>query len=270
MPIFYGPRFRLDTATPLAQLIVDEFHRQNSDRPAEHSLEKNGKSNAIEQYIAGKVVDFGITANGLCKYCSVFNMDVSSMQPKPSYKLDKTIKKLIKSNDEYSKIITSLNVSNERVDQDEEAYSISLVKAIFKHLPNLSNLSIRNVHVKEFESSIENCTGLKNVELVNNNLRELPENWPPITQLVVDNNPITSVPANLFCIESLRSLVLNRLNIESLPDGWLSMCTDNVCNIRSIRITQTRLKLLPEDLIIGNRSLEQLVFQGLSEILKFS
>jgi hypothetical protein len=267
IPVFYSLKFRLEKTTPLAQLILEEFHKK-FDQMDEDFLELN-KSNPVEEYILGKVMDFDINSNGMCKYCDIFNLDIDEMQLKPGYKIDKLIKKLIKSNDEYSKIITSLNIINDGVHaaniftEEDEAYSISLVKSIFKHLPNLSNLSIQNVRIKEIDSSIEDCKNLKNIELSNNNLNELPENWPPITQIIIDNNPLKSIPTNLFCIESLRSLVLNRLNIESLPDEWLQMCADNICSIRSIRITQTRLKKLPEDLIVGNRSLEQLIFQGL-------
>jgi hypothetical protein len=274
IPVFYSLKFRLEKTTPLSQLILEEFHKRFCNTGGEFS--EINKSNPIEEYIFSKVMDFGINSNGMCKYCGIFNLNIDDMQLKPGYKIDKLIKKLIKSNDEYSKLITSLNIVNSGANalnvsnEEDEVYSISLMKSIFKNLPNLSNLSIQNIRIKEIESSIEECTNMKNIELLNNDLSDLPENWPPITQIIIDNNPLKTIPPNLFCIESLRSVVLNRLNIESLPDGWLQMCADNICSIRSIRITQTKLRKLPEDLIVGNRSLEQLIFQGLYKDLVYT
>ena len=269
LPIFYSLRCRLEKNTSPANLIIDQFHR-NYDIYDEENIPTNSETfynysskkqiDQVEDYIQKKVLENGINSTGLCKFCSTFNIDLSNLSLKPGYKIDKLIKKLVKANEEYSKIITSLNISNFS-NSEPDNFTVSLNKNIFKHLPNLSNLSIRNVNIKVLET--RECFNLKNIEFVNNNLTDLPNEMPLITQIIVDNNPIKKIPENLFAIESLRSLILSRLNIEDLPDGWLTLCTDNICNIRSVHIAQTKLRLLPNDLIVGNKSLEQLIFQGI-------
>ena len=113
------------------------------------------------------------------------------------------------------------------------------------------------------------CKNLKNIELVNNKLTELQSELfdplMPLSQFIIDNNPINEIPAGLFKVESLTSIILSRLNIEKLPENWVED-TDSV-NIKSVQIVQTRLSMLPNDLIIANKSLEQLIFQGVHLIV---
>lgn len=259
MPVFFESRCRLERSTPVIQYIIEAFAKEKT----------NKTSGQIEEYIMSKAKLYGIDQGGLCKFCGVLNLNAADIRQTQT-RVDKFIKKTLKSNDEYSKIITSLKLvdSEYELTQDSGLKShVSLTNSIFKHLPNLSILSVQDVRIKELEDSIQGCPNMKQIELVNNDLKELPNNFPPLTQVVIDNNPLKTVPTNLFCIESLRSLVLNRLNIDSLPDNWLELCVDNICNIRSIHISQTNLRKLPDDLILGSKSLQQLTFQGVHLIL---
>ena len=63
-------------------------------------------------------------------------------------------------------------------------------------------------------------------------------------------------------MQSLRSLNISRLNITSLPDGWLGQEVDAI-GIRSLNVSQTKLTFLPRDLIRENINLEQITFQGI-------
>lgn len=149
---------------------------------------------------------------------------------------------------------------------------ISLDKNLLKRLPNLSSISLKNVKIGEMDDSIGKCKSLRNVELVNNGVSKLAADlFPsdsPLTQIIIDNNPLVDVPPSLFCVENLRCLVLTRLSLEILPDGWFSDLMPEI-NIRCIHVAQTKLTRLPKDLILFNsKSLEQLTFQGFCFKLK--
>ena len=170
--------------------------------------------------------------------------------------------------------------------QQQQQYKISLNKSLLKRLPNLSNLTIKNVPVTDIDSWIGKCKSLRNIELVNNNLKKLPADLFPITtdtnintnvnnnndepplsasnltQIIVDNNPLVEIGSSLFCLESLRCIVLKRLSLEQLPDNWFGEHLPEI-RVRMIHVAQTKLTRLPKDLIIYNStSLEQLTFQG--------
>ena len=143
---------------------------------------------------------------------------------------------------------------------------ISFNKSLLKRLPNLSSITCKNVQIIEMDSSIGKCKSLRSMHLVNNGLTKLlAELFTPdssLTQVIIDNNPLIEVPSSLFSLESLRCIVLTRLSLEELPDGWFSDLTPEI-NVRTIHVAETKLKRLPKDLILNNSSsLEQLTFQG--------
>ena len=240
-------------------------------------------SQMIWDFIRQKIENFGINSlDGQCKFCGVFNINLSNFALKKGTSLNKFMQKSIKSTDEYSKIVTSIRLHDEEdkyladqnsSDQDDKI-SISLNKKLFKHFPNLVNLTLKNLKITELDDSINRCAYLKNIEFINNHLKELPESLfnettPLLDQIIIDNNPLTSLPYSIFTIDSLKSIVLSRLNIEALPENWLDKITNeaNATNLRSIHISQTRLKYLPKDLLSANPCLEQLTFQGVNLIL---
>lgn len=219
------------------------------------------------------MIDFGFTQSGVCKYCSLLNLDLDKLGLNPGTNLDKYFKKSIKSNDEYAKIITTLQIQDTLpANFKQDAFnSLTLNKNLLVYLPNLSNVSIKNVKINQIDEEINKLASLKNIELVNNCLVELKHGLftvnMPLTQMIIDNNPIQSIPASLFQVESLRSIIVNRLRIENLPDDWYAELSPEIF-VRSIHIAQTKLRSLPRDLIVHNASsLEQLTFQGVHLIL---
>ena len=282
LPLFYSLKYRLSKAFPLKELIAEECLKYTNEKDAEENDSSKANLEKIENYIRDKIEEFGISSNGQCKYCSVFNISLASFVLKKS-SLDKFMLKSIKANDEYSKIITSIRIIHDddnilsrkyqESDKQQQKLSVSLNKSLLKHLPNLTNLQIKNVKINELDESISECKALRNIEFVNNQLSELPENLfndtTPISQIIIDNNPIKSVPCSLFCIDSLSSIVLSRLNVETLPENWLEKMS-NEGSLRSIHIAQTKLKYLPRDLVVGYPFLEKLTLQGISYSVFFS
>ena len=178
--------------------------------------------------------------------------------------------KKIETNKEYSKIITSIKLQVD--DKERDKQSISLCNNLLDNLPNIGNISIKNIKINQIDSSINKCLNLRNIELIQNDLKQFPSNLfkeienCSLQQIIIDNNPLTELPVDLFLMQSLRSIVLTRLNIKELPDKWLNDDI-NISGIRSVYISNTKLKTLPTDLITGNYSLEQLTFQGVNLIL---
>lgn len=222
----------------------------------------------VDDYIRERINEFEISSNGLCKYCNMFNINLINDPTLES--LDSLLLKKIETNKEYSKIITSIKLQVD--DKERDKQSISLCNNLLDNLPNIGNISIKNIKINQIDSSINKCLNLRNIELIQNDLKQFPSNLfkeienCSLQQIIIDNNPLTELPVDLFLMQSLRSIVLTRLNIKELPDKWLNDDI-NISGIRSVYISNTKLKTLPTDLITGNYSLEQLTFQGVNLIL---
>lgn len=240
----------------------------------------------IQNYMYEKSLEFGIgssgTRRGECKYCSLLNIDLAELGAELKHSLDHYIKKCLKSNQEYAKIITRIQIENSanylKLEDDgananagNNNQILSLNKRLLKHLPNLSSITCKNVRILEMDSSLGRCINLRSLELVNNGLTHLKAelfdltnetNKSNLTQILIDNNPLIEVSATIFGLESLRSIIFTRLALQELPDSWLNDEWPEIC-VRTIFVAQTKLQRLPKDLILGNaNSLEQLTFQG--------
>jgi hypothetical protein len=265
LPLFYTQEYRLSSDYTKKSLLVQTFIKYSSS---------SSSSTQIDEFIQEGINEFEISSNGLCKYCNIFNINLQNNNSNDSQTLiiDTDLLDKIEVIQDYSKIITSIKLHAEDKDTNICKQSISLSQSLLDHLPNISNISIKNIKINQIDSSINKCLNLRNIELIQNDLKEFPLNLfkeiedCSLQQIIIDNNPLTHIPADLFLMQSLRSLVLTRLNITNLPDNWLN---DQVyiSGIKSIHISQTKLKTLPNDLIIGNYSLESLTFQGVHLIL---
>ena len=286
LPLFYSLKYRLVKNASLKNLIIDEYGSYMESEMIQafekKSVDPNSETTKINQFIIRKIEEFGISSDGQCKFCGVFNINLSNFALKKGTSLNKFMQKSIKSNNEYSAIVTSIRLHDEdgkylqdqNAESQDDKISITLNKKLFKHFPNLVNLTLKNLKIDQFDESINQCIYLKNIEFINNQLKEFPKNLfnettPLLDQIIIDNNPLTNLPYSVFTIDSLKSIVLTRLNLDSLPDGWIDKITNekNETNLRSIHIAQTRLQCLPTDLLVANKQLEQLTFQGVNLIL---
>lgn len=274
LPLFYTQQYRFNK--------LESFKKNLLIETCINYFELNTKSdelkrvetflNPIDDFIRDRIAEYEISSSGLCKYCNMFNINLMSntFASANDSSLDLMLLKKIEINKEYSKIITSIKVQTD--DKEKNIHSVSLTSQLLDHLPNIGNISLKNIKINKIDSSLNKCLNLRNIELIQNDLNEFPSNLfkeiesCSLQQIIIDNNPITELPGDLFLMESLRSLVLTRLNITSLPDKWLNDDV-NTSGIKSVHIAQTKLKTLPSDLIIGNYSLEQLTFQGVNLII---
>jgi Leucine-rich repeat (LRR) protein len=291
LPFFYSLKYRLVKNVSVKNLIIEEYGSYTDAellKAFDQQISASDKTSDLQntdkfyQFIRQKIEESGISSDGQCKFCGVFNINLSNFALKKGTSLNKFMHKSIKSNDEYSSIVTSIRLHDEEgkylkdqnSEKQDDKISITLNKKLLKYFPNLVNLTLKNLKINEIDESINKCIYLKNIEFINNQLKDFPENLfnettPLLDQIIIDNNPLTSLPYSIFTIDSLKSIVLTRLNIESLPDDWLDKITNeaNVTNLRSIHIAQTRLQSLPKDLLVANKQLEQLTFQGVNLIL---
>ncbi|CAF0782367.1 unnamed protein product [Brachionus calyciflorus] len=271
IPYFYEAKFRLDKSIPIKDIIIDESLKnfktpQSSETSLQSPIETNHNETKLQDFVSQKIKEFSISSNGMCKYCNVFNLDLSSLSLKQGASLDNFFKKALKQLDEFSSIITSINIRDSLDLTISDPKSISLSRKIFKYLPNLVTITLNNVKISEIHTSINNTEFLKNIEFQNNYLLEIPDDIltknKSLTQIIIDNQPIREIPYSLFCLKNLKSLVLSRLNLEKLPVGWNN--EDNCTNIKSLVISECKLENLPDDLISKNPSIEELTFQGVN------
>jgi hypothetical protein len=272
LPIFNKIRFKF-LNQPLKQFFIDEILTTISNQDATVNPSLNA-------YLMAKANEFGIRANGSCKYCNLMNVNMSSVsnEAKPTF-----VENIVNQNGSYRKIITNINLfdslptvyddSTHSEGQNKRANSkfrLNLNEFLFNNVPNIRNLSISNIDIEEFHESVQTLKQLRNLELVDNSLTKLPNkitSLPMIQQIHIENNPITELPYDLFCNESLRSVVLSKLTLDSLPDDWFLDSEIEGVYLKCISITQTRIGNLPNDLLINCKHLEQLVYQGVHLIL---
>jgi Leucine-rich repeat (LRR) protein len=123
--------------------------------------------------------------------------------------------------------------------------------------------------LKTVDKSIKKCIYLKNIELTNNSLITFPESLllDSLQQFVIENNPIQTIPKELFKIKNLKSIVLSMLNLTSLPDNWSIEEIEQKSSLKSLIISQTKLNTLPNDLLRKNLNIGKIIFDGVHLIL---
>ena len=271
IPLFFEQKFRFSKVETLKQLIINEYNLE-----LQNITKLSPKSSQLDKFVQKNLDYFGMSSDGLCKYCNSFNLNMSNKTNRQINSIDGFLTRTIETHNEYSKIITSIILTEDEQPNEgiQFKHSVALSKNILRNLPNLANISIKSIRISEIDEYIKECQLLKNIELVQNDLTSLSPNLFSISsmlnQVIIENNPITEIPVSLFGMQSLRVLKLSRLNLTSLPDKFLENLdsgNETCIGIRSLFISETRLNALPKDLIIGNISLEQLTFQGVKLIL---
>lgn len=186
------------------------------------------QSHEINKFIVDNIERFGINSNGLCRHCSIFNVNLGNVKSGDSQNLEDYLLKTVENNKEYCKIITSIKLQDDQkalMKKQKVKNSMSLNKALLESLPCLANISIKHITVTDIDHFIKECKNLKNIRFVQTDLKQLSPDLfdmkSTINQIDIDNNPILEIPSTLFTMQSLRSLSLRRLNIASLPDTWL-------------------------------------------------
>jgi len=226
MPLFYDQRFRLSHFETVGSLILTEV-RQNLKSSTDSSTSESPEfMNEIENYVNNQVEHFGIKSNGLCKYCSLFHIDLDKIRSGKSQSLQSYLLNTIKSNEAFCDVVTSMKLEDEmNINSLKAKQSVQLNKELLNRLTNLADISIKNIGITEMDLFVKECKNLKNLKLVGNNLSELPaelfDMFTSLMQVFIDNNPIVNIPASLFSMQSLRSLSLSRLNVVTLPDQFL-------------------------------------------------
>jgi len=179
----------------VAKITIDDFLKFID----ENKIETAKRNDLMDNYIIDQMNKFSLVPNSVCKYCNVFNINLNNLSLKSGTTIDRFMKKSAKSNEEYCKIITSIHLqddisySESNENAKTELKSVSLSKKLLNYLPNLVSITIKNIKIDEINENISSLKGLKNVELVNNQLAELPKNifdvLSPINQIIIDNNP---------------------------------------------------------------------------------
>lgn len=263
LPIMFQTRYRFG-ADSFEDLIVDDFKDLFlENKSSEEQTDK--KYSVIDDFIKDQIQEFGIDESGSCKYCNSLNLDFTELHYQ---NYSDVIDESIESNKEYSKIITQIFMHDTYFNA-KKMKQIKFKNEVLEQLPNLSTFFINGLQIENIDDVLKNCTYLRHLELVNNNLMELPISFDSsrfLSQIIIENNPIVEIPAAIFCIRSLRSLILSQLNIKNLPDKFVDE-EMNALDIRHLRISQTRLRNLPYDLIARNIRLESFTFQGVNFIL---
>jgi hypothetical protein len=257
-----------------------------------NSEQRRSNFQKINDFIRKQKNQFKISNDGKCQYCNTLNINLSSREfdltisditdkqstttitDKGQLSLNSLLKNRLKAINEYAKIITNIKLTDTA---NKSVKSVSLTRDLIEHLPNVYEIFIKNVKIVEIDDSLNIFSkNLRIIEFHQNDLSELPatlfNEQSMLQHIVIDNNLINFIPKTIFLMGSLRALTLSRLNLTSLPDQWyqdvnVNEKNDDICDIRSLTISQTRIKQLPNDLFIYNKYLEQLTFQGVHLIL---
>lgn len=109
LPIFNEANFRLRKSEPLKKLISE--YQWNFE--SEKSEEDGERTQKTANYVYEKSYEFGISTGlrGECKYCSLLNIDLSELG-QLKHSLDHYVKKTLKANSEYNKIITQIRIED--------------------------------------------------------------------------------------------------------------------------------------------------------------
>lgn len=114
VPLFGENSFRLRPVEPLRKQIVEYDWPFKKAANIDHTDEEQAAlSEKIVNYVYEKSFEYDLS-NGLhgeCKYCSLLNIDLSELGPL-KHGLDHYIKKTLKTNQEYSKIITRIQIED--------------------------------------------------------------------------------------------------------------------------------------------------------------
>lgn len=262
---------RMNKSKPLRELISEEsskyFQTPDSLTTSSRSETKNSK---LENFICDKISEFSLSSNGRCKFCNAYNINLANVGLKEGASLDNFFKKSFKHLKELARIITSIRL-RDTLDLDaSEPRSISLSSKLFKNLPNLVTINLENLKISEIDQTINSAEFVQNVVLRNNCLSEFPNNIlcqsKSLTQLIIDNQPLTEIPSSIFFLENLKSLVLSRLNLSQLAHEWPDKHHLTI-NLKSLIISECKLKYIPHQLLDRCSSIEQITFQGVNLIL---
>jgi len=238
MPFLFQQRFRLSRIETIGSLILAQVSQNLKLLAEDNSRDVGGE---IESYVENQVELFGIKSNGLCKYCSLFHVDLSQVKSGKSKSLQNYLLKTIESNEAFCDVVTSVKLEDDVSVADSSAKnSMQLNRELLARLTNLADISIKNISISELDLFVKECKSLKNLKLVQNDLAVLPADlfdmYSGLMQVCIDNNPVVEIPASLFSMQSLRSLRLSRLNVAVLPDtflekleGWLAVPQFKLC-----------------------------------------
>ncbi len=230
VPLFYTQEFRFSRSDSARKSLIIEKFIDYLDTKTSESEDKEEVTlvNPVDEYIRERIAEFEISSNGLCKYCNMFNLMSNPITLSSSSSLDKLLLQKIATNQEYSKIITSIKLQAD--DKHEEKPCISLDRNLLDHLPNIGNISIKNICINHIDSlTLNKCFNLRNIEFIQNDLDQFPSDFfkdienSSLQQIIIDNNPLREIPIEMFRVHSLRSLILTRLNITRLTFYFLSL-----------------------------------------------
>ena len=130
----------------------------------------------------------------------------------------------------------------------------------------MENLVIEGLKLEDIEEVFKTCKKLRNLELTVNGLQQLPQSTPGLLeQFILENNPIREIPKSIFQMKSLKSILLKKLKVASLPNDLA--ISDEPSQLKSLIISETHMNSLPSDLLGNNLNIEQLVFDGVHLLL---
>lgn len=135
----------------------------------------------------------------------------------------------------------------------------SIPQAAFRQLPFVSQIVIANMSLEVIEKgAFEGVMGLKMLDLSDNKLQELPDDFFQKTGLKVlrlDGNSALVIPTNgpLFIAPKLRWLSLQRCGIEHFPGVAFSKTP----HLTHLDLSHNRLEQLPE-VVFENTTLNEL------------
>lgn len=98
---------------PLKKQIAEYNWSFSSNNEENKSSDNEIEEKKVINFVYEKSCEFGLTSGvrGECKYCSLLNVDLSQLGPL-KHNLDHYLKKTLKTNQEYSKIITRIQIED--------------------------------------------------------------------------------------------------------------------------------------------------------------
>ncbi|KAG9339899.1 hypothetical protein JZ751_022212 [Albula glossodonta] len=119
---------------------------------------------------------------------------------------------------------------------------------VFSGMDHLSLLDLQSNKLEDesvTEQSLKGLSGLVQLNLAKNNLRNMPGGLPvTTTQLFLDNNAIEKIPADYF--KGLPNVAFLRLNYNKLIDGGLPKNVFNLSNILDLQLAHNQLTEVPQ------------------------
>ncbi|KAI4484434.1 hypothetical protein M0802_013050 [Mischocyttarus mexicanus] len=136
----------------------------------------------------------------------------------------------------------------------------------FDNLSGLRELNLNGNRLREFPEQILHLTGLKYLYLGGNQITEINKDVWKLQRLQVlsmGGNRLTEVPSTLGQLKSLQALVLCENMLDSLPSSIA-----NLTNLKSLSLHKNRLKTLPTE-IITLRCLTELSLRDNPLVVRF-